>query len=73
MLLRPKRNDKPILLNLPKQILEEVDLAGNAITIPTPSHRTQPAPLSKGRTGHLRSHLSGGYELGRGGDAVSLE
>jgi metal-responsive CopG/Arc/MetJ family transcriptional regulator len=26
-LLRPKRNDKPILLNLPKQILDEVDLA----------------------------------------------
>jgi hypothetical protein len=26
-LLRPKRNDKPVLLNLPKQILEEVDLA----------------------------------------------
>ncbi len=26
-MLRPKRNDKPVLLNLPKQILEEVDLA----------------------------------------------
>jgi metal-responsive CopG/Arc/MetJ family transcriptional regulator len=26
-LLRPKRNDRPILLNLAKQILEEVDLA----------------------------------------------
>ena len=26
-MLRPKRNDRPILLNLPKQILEEVDLA----------------------------------------------
>jgi metal-responsive CopG/Arc/MetJ family transcriptional regulator len=26
-LLRPKRNDKPVLLNLPKQILDEVDLA----------------------------------------------
>ena len=26
-MLRPKRNDKPILLNLPKQVLEEVDLA----------------------------------------------
>jgi Ribbon-helix-helix protein, copG family len=26
-LLRPKRNDKAVLLNLPKQILEEVDLA----------------------------------------------
>jgi hypothetical protein len=26
-LLRPKRKDKPVLLNLPKQILDEVDLA----------------------------------------------
>ena len=26
-MLRPKRNDKPLLLNLPKQILEEVDMA----------------------------------------------
>jgi len=26
-MLRPKRNDRPILLNLPKEILEEVDLA----------------------------------------------
>jgi metal-responsive CopG/Arc/MetJ family transcriptional regulator len=26
-MLRPKRNDRPILLNLPKPILEEVDLA----------------------------------------------
>jgi metal-responsive CopG/Arc/MetJ family transcriptional regulator len=24
--LRPKRNDKPVLLNLPVQILEQVDL-----------------------------------------------
>jgi metal-responsive CopG/Arc/MetJ family transcriptional regulator len=27
MLLRPKRNDKPVLLNLAVQVLEEVDLA----------------------------------------------
>jgi metal-responsive CopG/Arc/MetJ family transcriptional regulator len=26
-LLRSKRNDKPVLLNLPKQILDEVDKA----------------------------------------------
>ena len=26
-MLRPKRNDKAELLNLPKQVLEEVDLA----------------------------------------------
>jgi metal-responsive CopG/Arc/MetJ family transcriptional regulator len=26
-MLRPKRNDKAVLLNLPKQVLEEVDLA----------------------------------------------
>jgi hypothetical protein len=26
-LLRPKRNDKAVLLNLPKQILDEVDMA----------------------------------------------
>ena len=26
-MLRPKRNDRPILLNLPSHILEEVDLA----------------------------------------------
>jgi metal-responsive CopG/Arc/MetJ family transcriptional regulator len=26
-MLRPKRNDKPILLNLPAQILEQVDMA----------------------------------------------
>ena len=26
-MLRPKRNDKPLLLNLPTQILEEVDMA----------------------------------------------
>lgn len=26
-MLRQKRNDRPILLNLPKQILDEVDLA----------------------------------------------
>ena len=26
-MLRPKRNDKPLLLNLPKKILEEVDMA----------------------------------------------
>jgi metal-responsive CopG/Arc/MetJ family transcriptional regulator len=26
-MLRPKRHDKPVLLNLPTQILEEVDLA----------------------------------------------
>ena len=26
-MLRPKRNDKSVLLNLPKQILEEVDFA----------------------------------------------
>ena len=26
-MLSPKRNDKPVLLNLPKQILEEVDMA----------------------------------------------
>jgi len=26
-LLSPKRNDKPVLLNLPVQILEQVDLA----------------------------------------------
>jgi hypothetical protein len=29
-MLRPKRNDKPVLLNLPKQILEEVDMAVRA-------------------------------------------
>ena len=27
MLLRPKRNDKPVLLNLAVQVLEEVDMA----------------------------------------------
>ena len=26
-MLRPKRNDKPVLLNLPKRVLEEVDMA----------------------------------------------
>jgi metal-responsive CopG/Arc/MetJ family transcriptional regulator len=26
-LLRPKRTDKPVLLNLPKRVLEEVDMA----------------------------------------------
>jgi len=26
-MLRPKRNDKPVLLNLPKHIVEQVDLA----------------------------------------------
>lgn len=26
-MLRPKRNDKPVLLNLPVQILEQVDTA----------------------------------------------
>ena len=26
-MLSPKRNDKPVLLNLPKQILEEADMA----------------------------------------------
>ena len=26
-MLRPKRNDKPILLNLPERVLEEIDMA----------------------------------------------
>ena len=26
-MLRPKRNDRPVLLNLPVQILEQVDIA----------------------------------------------
>ena len=31
-MLRPKRNDKPVLLNLPKHIVEQVDLAVRART-----------------------------------------
>ena len=26
-MLRPKRNDRPILLNLPERVLEEIDMA----------------------------------------------
>ena len=26
-MLRPKRNDKPVLLNLPERVLEEIDMA----------------------------------------------
>jgi metal-responsive CopG/Arc/MetJ family transcriptional regulator len=26
-MLRPKRNDRPILLNLPERVIEEVDMA----------------------------------------------
>jgi hypothetical protein len=74
-LLRPKRNDKSVLLNLRVQILEKVDMAVREQGVTrsqffAAGDRAQFAPLFTSRTRHLRSHLSGGHALGRVGDVA---
>lgn len=51
-MLRPKRNDSPVVLNLPKQSLEQVDIAVRErgvtlFAISAAERRAQSKPLPK--------------------------
>ena len=67
-MLRPKRNDKPVLLNLAVQVLEEVDLAVREQGVSRSTFYAKPSSATcatiKTSSAHFRSHLSAGHELG---------
>ena len=68
-MLRPKRDDKALLLNLPKTILEAVDIAVREQGVTRSQFLRQAVERNlrhyqEGGKGHLRAHVSARHELG---------
>jgi metal-responsive CopG/Arc/MetJ family transcriptional regulator len=74
-MLRPKRNDKPVLLNLPSRVLEEVDMAVQEQGVTRSQFLRQAIERNlrhyqRVERAIFRSHLSARYELGHANETA---